>query len=106
MKSTIQILHVTVVAGRSKKTGNDYDMRMAQCIVHKTNRTTGAIEPLVGEMLLPERYKDIPPGMYEVEFEVAISQQKRVESAVASIEPAANPRSAAPAASTTAKSTA
>ena len=42
MKHTIQILHITQVAGRSKKTGNDYDMRMAQCIVHKINRATNS----------------------------------------------------------------
>jgi hypothetical protein len=87
MKSRIQILHVAVIAGRSKKTGNDYDMRMAQCIVHKPNRETGVIEPLVGELVLPERYKSIPPGDYAVEFEVAISQDKRVGSVVATIEP-------------------
>ncbi|MBB3122158.1 hypothetical protein [Pseudoduganella violacea] len=89
MKNTIQILHVTQVAGRSKKTGNDYDMRMAQCIVHKTNRDTGAIEPLIGELVLPERYKDLKPGTYEVEFEVAISNEKRVGSQVATITPIA-----------------
>lgn len=89
MKNTIQILFVSKVAGRSKKTGNDYDMRMAQCIVHKPNRETGALEPLIGELVLPERYKDIEPGTYEVEFEVAISQDKRVGSQVATIVPAA-----------------
>ncbi|SFA98737.1 hypothetical protein SAMN04515620_11115 [Collimonas sp. OK607] len=102
MKNTIQILHVVTVAGRSKKTGNDYDMRMAQCIVHKVNRDTGVVEPLVGELVLPERFKETTPGMYEVEFEVAISQQKRVESTVATItsisqKPAANQAAQAPA---------
>lgn len=99
MKNTIQILFVTKVAGRSKKTGNDYDMRMAQCIVHKPNRDTGEIEPLVGELVLPERYKEIQPGTYEVEFEVSISQDKRVGSQVANITPiAAASKSSAPAA--------
>lgn len=87
MKNTIQILHVTQVAGRSKKTGNDYDMRMAQCIVHKPNRDTGVVEPLIGELVLPERFKDTQPGMYEVEFEVSISQDKRVGAQVFSITP-------------------
>lgn len=98
MKNTIQILHVTVVAGRSKKTGNDYDMRMAQCIVHKRNATTGEIEPLVGELVLPERFKETKPGTYEVEFEISISQDKRVGSVVSSIEPvaAAKPVAVAP----------
>ena len=87
MKNTIQILHVTVVAGRSKKTGNDYDMRMAQCIVHKPNRETGVIEPLIGELVLPEQFKATVPGLYEVEFEVSISQDKRVGAQVCSIVP-------------------
>ena len=87
MKNTIQILHVTVVAGRSKKTGNDYDMRMAQCIVHKPNRETGVIEPLIGELVLPEQFKETLPGLYEVEFEVSISQDKRVGAQVYSIVP-------------------
>jgi hypothetical protein len=102
MKNTIQILHVTQIAGQSKKTGNHYDMRMAQCIVHKANRETGVIEPLIGELVLPERFKDTQPGMYDVEFEVSISRDKRVESQVFSITPIsaasqAKPAAAAPA---------
>lgn len=95
MKSTIQVLHVVTNAGQSKKTGNNYDMRMAQCIVHKTNRDTGVVEPLVGELLLPEQYKEISAGMYEVEFEVSISREKRVESRVASMTLVTKPRPAA-----------
>lgn len=99
MKNVIEILHVSQVAGRSKKTGNDYDMRMAQCIVHKVNRDTGVIEPLIGELVLPERFKETPPGKYEVEFEVSISQDKRVGSQVYSITPVvAAARAPAPAA--------
>lgn len=87
MKSKIQILYVSVLAGRSAKTGNAYDIRLAQCIVHKTNPKTGVIEPLVGELMLPEAFKDTPPGTYEVEFEVAIDKTKRVTSQVYSIAP-------------------
>jgi hypothetical protein len=94
MKNTIQIIHVAAIAGRSKKTGNDYDMRMAQCIVQKVNRTTGVVEPLIGELVLPERYKDIKPGFYDVEFEVAISNDKRIGSVVATMTPQDVPRAA------------
>lgn len=94
MKSTIQILHVVQNAGRSKKTGNDYDMRLAQCIVQKTDRETGEVRPLIGELLLPQQYKDIQPGIYEVEFEVAISSEKRIGSQVATITPVAGRASA------------
>ena len=55
MKNIINILYVAKVAGRSKKTGNDYDMRMAQCVVERVNPETGAPEPLIGELVLPER---------------------------------------------------
>lgn len=85
MKNTIQILHVAQHAGRSKKTGNDYDMRMAQCIVQKANRDTGVIEPMIGELILPERFKDTQPGTYDVEFEIAIDSTKRIISQVYSI---------------------
>lgn len=91
MKAHIQILHVAVNAGRSKKTGNDYDMRMAQCIVHAKDKEGNTV-PLVGELLLPEQYKDTVPGDYEVDFEIAISQQKRVESRVSTIVPWVAPR--------------
>lgn len=96
MKSIIQILNVVKVAGRSKKTGNDYDMRMAQCIVQKVNPDTGVIEPLIGELVLPERFKDTPPGTYDVEFEVSISQDKRIGAQVYSIVPAGANRPAQP----------
>jgi hypothetical protein len=88
MKNRIQILHVVQNAGKSKKTGNDYDMRLAQCIVHKVDRVSGEVVPLIGELLLPKQFNEIKPGTYDVEFEVAISNEKRVGSVVYSIEPA------------------
>lgn len=87
MKNIIQILYVAKVAGRSKKTGNDYDMRMAQCIVERTDEA-GQPAPLIGELVLPEKFKDTAPGRYEVTFEVSVSQDKRIGSVVASMIPA------------------
>lgn len=87
MKNIIQVLFVAKVAGRSKKTGNDYDMRMAQCVVERFNAETGAPEPLIGELVLPEKFKDTQPGRYEVEFEVSVSQDKRIGSVVSSMVP-------------------
>jgi len=87
MKNIIQILYVAKVAGRSKKTGNDYDMRMAQCVVERVNPDTGEPQPLIGELVLPERFKDTVPGRYEVEFEVSVSQDKRIGSQVSSMVP-------------------
>jgi hypothetical protein len=87
MKNTIQILHVTQRTGLSQKSGKPYDMRSAQCIVHKVNRDTGAIEPLIGELLLPEQFKEIKPGTYEVEFEAGIGLEKRVVGQVVTMVP-------------------
>jgi len=85
MKNIIQIIYVEVVAGTSRKTGNAYDMRMAQCIVERVNAETGAPQPLIGELVLPEKFKDTPPGRYEVEFEVSVDRDKRIGSVVSSM---------------------
>lgn len=98
MKNIIQVLYVAKVAGRSKKTGNDYDMRMAQCVVERNDPETGLPAPLIGELVLPEKFKDTLPGRYEVEFEVSVSQDKRVGSTVASMVLIGAARAAAPAA--------
>lgn len=95
MKNTIQIIHIVPLTGVGKKTGNHYDMRLAQCIVQKVDRETGAITPLIGELVLPERYKEIQPGMYEVEFEVAIDNSKRVGAVVSTMVPVGAARSQA-----------
>lgn len=95
MKNIIQIIGVNKVAGRSKKTGNDYDMRMAQCIVERNDPETGMPAPLIGELVLPEKFKDTAPGRYEVEFEVSVSQDKRIGAQVASMVPAPLGRSPA-----------
>jgi hypothetical protein len=97
MKNIIQILGIVKVAGRSKKTGNDYDMRMAQCVVERNDPETGAPAPLIGELVLPEKFKDTAPGRYEVEFEVSVSQDKRIGSVVSSMTPVSPSRAPAPA---------
>jgi hypothetical protein len=96
MKNIINILYVSKVAGFSKKSGKDYDLRMAQCVVEKADQD-GNPTPMIGELLLPEKFKDTAPGRYEVTFEVAVSQDKRIGSVVASMAPApAAGRSPAP----------
>jgi hypothetical protein len=86
-KSIIEIIHVVPLSGVGKKSGNAYDMRFAQCIVHHVNKDTGQVEPLVGELLLPKQYNDIPRGMYEVDFRLSVAQDKRIQSVVDSIVP-------------------
>lgn len=103
MKNIIQIIYVQPIQGRSKKTGNEYDMRMAQCIVERTDKD-GVAAPLIGELMLPEAFKDITPGRYEVTFEVAIGQDKRIGSRVSTMVPLPREaRAAAPAAAAPAK---
>lgn len=82
MKTLIQIIYVQPKAGIGKKSGNPYDMRLAQTLAHVTNRETGQVEPLVGELVLPQDLKETPPGYYLVDFRLSVSQQKRIESVV------------------------
>lgn len=97
MKNIIQILNVVVVAGTSRKSLLPYDMRMAQCVIEKTDPETGAPAPLIGELVLPQKFKDTLPGRYEVEFEIAVDQTKRVGSVVSSMELIPHGRQAVPA---------
>ncbi len=41
-KSIIEIIHVVPLSGVGKKSGNAYDMRFAQCIVHHVNKETAS----------------------------------------------------------------
>jgi hypothetical protein len=97
-KVTVEVLSVTPRSGFSKKSLKDYDMRFADCLVHKVDRETGEVALLVGEMLVPDRYKDIEPGLYDVEFEIAIGQDKRIGGRVAEMTPrkAVAPKAAVP----------
>lgn len=96
MKNTIQIIHIVPLTGVAKKSGNHYDMRLAQCIVQKVDRDSGVVSPLIGELVLPERFKDTSPGTYEVEFEVAIDNAKRIGAVVSTMTPIGAGRSSAP----------
>lgn len=58
-------------------------MLFADCLVHKVDRESGEVAVLVGELLVPDRFKDIQPGMYDVEFEIAIDKDKRIGGRVA-----------------------
>ncbi|WP_293776947.1 hypothetical protein [uncultured Oxalicibacterium sp.] len=86
MKTKIQILYVKQNAGTSKKTGNAYDMRMAQTVAEVLNKD-GTVEPLVGELMLPEAYKDAQPGFYLIDFRLSRTQQGRIESVPHTLEP-------------------
>jgi len=87
MQTLLQIIYVKPLSGIAKKSGNAYDMRLAQTVAHVTNKETGQIEPLVGELVLPSDLKETPPGYYLVDFRLSVSQQKRIESVVDSLTP-------------------
>jgi|SRR5471032_706751 len=97
---TVEVLSVTSRSGFSKKSLKDYDMRFADCLVHKVDRDTGEVALLVGELLVPDRFKDIEPGLYDVEFEIAIGQDKRIGGRVVEMTPkkAVSGKSATPSA--------
>lgn len=76
--TTIEVLSVSPRSGFSKKNLKDYDMLFADCLVHKVDRESGEVALLVGELLVPDRFKDIKPGLYDVQFEIAVGQDKRI----------------------------
>jgi hypothetical protein len=86
MKTLIQIIFVKALSGIGKKSQTAYDMRMAQVIAHVPNKD-GVVEPLVGELVLPQDLKETQPGFYLVDFRLSVSQQKRIESVVNSLTP-------------------
>ncbi|WP_297843721.1 hypothetical protein, partial [Pseudomonas sp.] len=96
MQSRIQILHITHKDGIAKKSGNPYEMRFAQCIVHSVE-ASGEVVPLVGELMLPKEFNAMTPGDYLVDFKVMIDQNKRVGAVVSSMVPYPAKASPAPA---------
>ena len=94
MKNVIQILYVEKRAGRSKN-GNDYDMRLAQCVIERLD-DSGNPAPLIGELSLPQEYKDTLPGRYEVTFGIAVDANKRVGARVIEMVPMASGRQSPP----------
>lgn len=85
MKSKIEIVHVVRVAGVSHRTGNDYDIRNAQCVVRDADPATGEVKPKIGVLQLPDRYKDLPKGVYMVEFGAAVGQKGGIVSEVVDV---------------------
>jgi hypothetical protein len=96
--TTVEVLSVTPRSGFSKKNLKDYDMLFADCLVHKVDRDTGEVALLVGELLVPDRFKDIKPGLYDVQFEIAIGNDKRIGGRVVEMTPKNAAAAAAPAA--------
>jgi len=77
MKSRIQVLSVEHKSGRAKS-GNDYSMDVAQCVVYDIDQKSGEEKILVGELVLPKGHAPVTAGMYEGEFGIAVGQDKRI----------------------------
>lgn len=77
MKTRIQVLSVEHKSGRAKS-GNDYSMDVAQCVVFDADQKTGEEKILVGELVLPKGHAPVSAGMYEGEFGIAVGQDKRI----------------------------
>lgn len=88
-KHLLEIIYVEPLDGVSKKSGNEYHMRLAQCVVHMGVEVEGKLvqKKLVGELVLPDRLKDTVPGRYIGEFELSISRDKRIGSQLVSLVP-------------------
>ena len=65
MQSILQILVVNTKTGKSKKTGNDYSIPEAQCVLHNDDGTVAAVGVLVIPKHLEEAAK---PGSYTGSF--------------------------------------
>lgn len=76
MKTRIQVLSVENKAGRAKS-GNDYNMDIAQCVVYDIDND-GVEKILVGELVLPKNHPKVSAGMYEGEFGISVGQDKRI----------------------------
>lgn len=87
MQLPIQILRVDVRRGTSRKSGNPYVLAEAQCVYHAPNPETGAIEPSVGQMLLPRGQEEVKPGEYEAVFTLRTNREGRVEAVIARLAP-------------------
>lgn len=96
MKNIIQIIYVHPITGVSRKSGNAYDMRAAQCIVEKFD-DKGNPAHMVGELMLPDAFKETAPGRYEVTFEIALGSDKRIGARVSSMVPVPRGAGATPA---------
>lgn len=65
MQTILEILVVTNKSGKAKKTGNDYSINEAHCVLRNDDGSAGAVGVLVVPKALEEKAK---PGMYTATF--------------------------------------
>ena len=65
LQSILEVLLVTVKSGKSKKTGNDYAISEAHCVLRNDDGTPGA----VGVLMVPKALEAVTkPGLFTAAF--------------------------------------
>ncbi len=73
-KHLIEIVGINIQSGKSKKTGNDYAIHKAQCVVRGPDQSVQ-----IGELNLPKEIAEkTTPGKYLAEFELGVSFERLV----------------------------
>lgn len=85
-KHLVQIVGVNTLDYKSKKTGQDGQMKFAQCVITSKTEDKGE-QIIVGELLLPKHLEDTQPGSYLAEFELNVGMDKRVGARLARLHP-------------------
>ncbi len=71
MQTVLDILLLTNKSGKAKKTGNDYSINEAHCVLRNDDGTAGA----VGVLVVPKGLEDkAKPGMYTATFALQAAQ--------------------------------
>jgi hypothetical protein len=89
----LEILAINVQSGKSKKTGNDFSLPKAQCIIRAAD---GKIE--VGELILPKHLEATVVGVYDADYVLGVDMQGKVVPRITALRPfQVKPSAAAPA---------
>jgi hypothetical protein len=85
-KQKLTILQVIQKGGTSKKTGLQWEIHSAQCILEQETEKEGK-QLLVGTINLPKDLKESQPGDYLAEFSFQQSMDGKLEPRIVSLVP-------------------
>ena len=80
-KHLVEILKVNKESGHSKRTGKDWEMFKAQCVI----RAGDGIQ--VGVLNLPRELESTPAGKYLAEFELGVSMDRMLVPVITQLHP-------------------
>lgn len=78
----LEILVVNFQIGKSKKTGDDYSLPKAQCVIRGAD---GKIE--VGEMILPKHLNETVAGIYDADYVLGVDMNGKVVPRITALRP-------------------